>query len=244
MKRIIHPLLLLLAKATEKELALYIEYLKAENKILRSKLPKRVEVTEAEKATLTKLGVRLGSAIKELITIVHPRTFARWLSEAKADTQEKKARGRPRKSEEIRQLVLDMAKESGWGYHLLSSQIIEPLRDEQATRGVMVPEFDQLIAEDSVNYLPCQVLDANHGQKCRIFSPRPPTPTPLEAPASLCHNFAQIKFPIGPVSQWLVDRQAQACAAGPGPIQTLRLILWPRLFSHLSFHKLSKETLR
>lgn len=48
-----------------------IEYLEAENKILRSKLPKRVEVTPAEKTTL---GVRLGSAIKELITIVHPRT--------------------------------------------------------------------------------------------------------------------------------------------------------------------------
>jgi putative transposase len=64
MKRIIHPLLLLIAKATEKDLALYIEYLKAENKILRSKLPRRIEVTQAERATLMKLGVRLpgGSA--------------------------------------------------------------------------------------------------------------------------------------------------------------------------------------
>jgi putative transposase len=123
MKRIIHPLLLLLAKATEKELAMYIEYLKAENKILRSKLPKRVEVTPAEKATLTKLGVRLGSAIKDLITIVHPRTFARWLSETKAGIQEKKARGRPRKPEEIRQLVLDMAKESGWGYRRILGEL-------------------------------------------------------------------------------------------------------------------------
>jgi hypothetical protein len=84
MKRIIHPLLMLIARATEKDLALYIEYLKAENKILRSKLPKRVEVTAVEKATLTKLGVRLGSAIKNLITIVHPRTFARWLADTKA----------------------------------------------------------------------------------------------------------------------------------------------------------------
>jgi hypothetical protein len=61
MKRIIHPLLLLIARATEKDLVLYIEYLKAENRIRRSKLPKRVEVTPAERATLTKLGVRLGS---------------------------------------------------------------------------------------------------------------------------------------------------------------------------------------
>jgi putative transposase len=64
MKRIIHPLLLLIARATEKDLVLYIEYLKAENRILRSKLPKRVAVTQAERATLIKLGVRLpgGSA--------------------------------------------------------------------------------------------------------------------------------------------------------------------------------------
>jgi len=69
---LIHPLLLLLARATEKEAPQYIEYLKAENRILRSKLPKRVEVTSAEKATLIKLGQKLGSAIKELISIVHP----------------------------------------------------------------------------------------------------------------------------------------------------------------------------
>ena len=123
MKRIIHPLLLLIAKATEKNLTLYIEYLKAENKILRSKLPKRVEVTAAEKATLTKLGVRLGSAIKNLITIVHPRTFARWLADTKTGTKEKKARGRPRKPDEIRQLVIDMAKESGWGYRRIFGEL-------------------------------------------------------------------------------------------------------------------------
>lgn len=35
MKRFIHPLLLLIAQATEKEATRYIEYLKAENKILR-----------------------------------------------------------------------------------------------------------------------------------------------------------------------------------------------------------------
>lgn len=56
---------------TQKEATQYIEYLKAENRILRSKLPKRVEVTQAERAILVKFGEKLGSAIKELITIVH-----------------------------------------------------------------------------------------------------------------------------------------------------------------------------
>jgi putative transposase len=71
MKRLLHPLLLLLARATEKELVQTVEYLKTENRILRQKLPKRIEVTPAERAKLIKLGVRLGSAIRDVITIVH-----------------------------------------------------------------------------------------------------------------------------------------------------------------------------
>ncbi len=114
MTRTLHPLLYLLAQATEKDLVMHIEYLKAENRILRSKLPKRITVTTAERARLVKLGVRLGSAIKELISIVHPRTFARWAS---GNTTKNKLRkpGRPRKPEEIRQLILQMAKDNAWG---------------------------------------------------------------------------------------------------------------------------------
>jgi hypothetical protein len=42
MKRFLHPLLLLLARATEKELVQTVEYLKTENRILRGKLPRRI----------------------------------------------------------------------------------------------------------------------------------------------------------------------------------------------------------
>lgn len=41
MWRAIHPLPLLVARATEKDLGLYIEYLKAENRILQRKSVKR-----------------------------------------------------------------------------------------------------------------------------------------------------------------------------------------------------------
>ena len=92
-----------------------VEYLKAENRLLRNKLPKRIEVTLAERARLIELGVRLGSAISQLITIVHPRTFARWVSESRSGKRIRK-RGRPRKPAEIRQLILDMAKATSWGY--------------------------------------------------------------------------------------------------------------------------------
>ena len=72
MTRFVHPLLLLIVRFTNKELAKVIEYLLAENRILRSKLPKRIEVTPAERAKLVKLGKPLGAKLKEIISIVSP----------------------------------------------------------------------------------------------------------------------------------------------------------------------------
>jgi putative transposase len=106
---------MLLARATQNELVQVIEYLKTENRILRAKLPKRIDVTPAERAKLLQLGERLGSKIKEVVTIVHPRTFARWLTESRSGMK-RRTRGRPRKPEQIRQLIIDIAKATGWGY--------------------------------------------------------------------------------------------------------------------------------
>jgi len=94
-----------------------VEYLKAENQILRDKLPKRITVTPCERARLVKLGTALGGALKDLITIVSPRTFARWVSGANARAKSAPARkpGRPRTAEEIRELVIKIANENGWG---------------------------------------------------------------------------------------------------------------------------------
>jgi putative transposase len=122
MKRCLHPLLLLLARATEKELVQMVEYLKAENRILRQKLPRQIEVTPAERARFMKLGVRLGSTIKDIITIVHPRTFARWVSESRFGVKPRK-RDRPRKPEQVRQLIVGMAKDTGWGYRRILGEL-------------------------------------------------------------------------------------------------------------------------
>jgi len=73
MSKIFHPLMYLLACATRQELARQVQYLKTENQILRSKLPKRITVTPDERRKLVRAGKKLGSAIKELITIVSPR---------------------------------------------------------------------------------------------------------------------------------------------------------------------------
>jgi putative transposase len=118
MARIFHPLMLLLARATQRDMAQMIDYLKAENHILRSKLPKRVEVSPAEREQLVKRGKPLGTKIKELNTVVSTRTVARWASGETKSVGKKKAEskgGRPRKPEEVRQLVVQMAKDSGWG---------------------------------------------------------------------------------------------------------------------------------
>ena len=119
MPRLFHPLLHILANATHRDLAAQIQYLKAENQILRSRLPNRVQVTPAERARLVKLGKKVGGMIKELITIVTPRTFARWVSgntgQGKSMASKRKP-GRPRTPEEIREIVLRIAEETGWGY--------------------------------------------------------------------------------------------------------------------------------
>ncbi len=115
--KIFSPLLLLLAKLTESELLHTIQFVKAENEMLQSRLPRSVRTTPAERSRLLKLAEPLGNAVKELISIVTFRTFKRWRSDAKKTTRkpEKRKRGRPRKPEEIRQLVVRMAAGSRRG---------------------------------------------------------------------------------------------------------------------------------
>ena len=83
MTKLLQALLLVLARATDRELARQVQYLKVENRILRNRLPKRFSVRPEERARLIKFGKPVGSALKHLITIVSPRTFARWLADAK-----------------------------------------------------------------------------------------------------------------------------------------------------------------
>ena len=59
------PLLALIASATNSELARYVEFLKEENRILRSRSPCRVHTTAEERSRLIKLGKALGRAIGE-----------------------------------------------------------------------------------------------------------------------------------------------------------------------------------
>jgi len=124
MRNVYQSLLLLIAGATQQELARHVRYLKVENEILRSKLPKRVTLTPKEKNRLAKFAAKLGSALNELATIAHPNTIRRWIREAAGGVKKSVAkRGRPKTKEEIRELVLKLARENDWGYTRIMGEL-------------------------------------------------------------------------------------------------------------------------
>ena len=58
------PILKLLGMSADHELAAQVQYLKAENRILRSRLPKRLALTTAEKSLLVELGAAIRQQLK------------------------------------------------------------------------------------------------------------------------------------------------------------------------------------
>jgi putative transposase len=115
-RNIYTSLMLVIAKSTDKELARQVSYLKAENQILRSRLPARIILTQREKNRLIRFAKNLGSALNELATIVHPATIRRWIREQSGKKKQRPTRGRPRTAEQIEKLILKLAKDTGWGY--------------------------------------------------------------------------------------------------------------------------------
>lgn len=120
MRNAFQSFLVMLASAADRDRARMVQFLKVENQILRSKLPKRITILSAERRRLMKFGRPLGSKIKELITIVSPRAFCRWLNqesqEKSSNRKKNRLSGRPKTAEEIRQTVIRLARENSWGY--------------------------------------------------------------------------------------------------------------------------------
>ena len=108
--------LMLLGHLVHSRLIRQIEYLKVENQILRKKIKGRVNVTPAEKRRIIKYGLPLGGDIKKLISIVSYSSFRRWATSKEPPGKESSKRGRPRTKQEIRNLVIRLAKENNWGY--------------------------------------------------------------------------------------------------------------------------------
>jgi len=71
MAKLFHPLLTLIASATDRELAKYVQFLKEESKILRSRFGTEAHTRPDERQRLLQFGKALGRVIEKLI----PRRF-------------------------------------------------------------------------------------------------------------------------------------------------------------------------
>ncbi len=126
MPKLFRRLLSTLAGSTRDDLRRQVQFLKAENEVLRSKITGPIRVTPAERSRLVRLGKPLGKAIRSLVTIVRPETFLKWMRDAgKRPKRKAPARqpGRPRTPEQVRKIVLRIARETGFGYVRILGEI-------------------------------------------------------------------------------------------------------------------------
>lgn len=99
-----------------------LEYVLAENKILRKQIRGSVKMNDADRRTLAEVGKKLGKqALKELGSIVSPDTILGWYRKLVAKkfdgSKKKRGPGRPRTPGLIQELVLRFARASrSWGY--------------------------------------------------------------------------------------------------------------------------------
>jgi putative transposase len=117
--------------SVDENLLLRIEYLVAENRILRDQIQGRMQLSDAERQTLAEIGAKLGKqALAEVANIVQPDTILGWnrkLAAEKFDgSKQRKSLGRPRVDKELEDWVVKMAKENrGWGYDRIAGALAE-----------------------------------------------------------------------------------------------------------------------
>src|SRR6202795_1069477 len=115
-------LLAYVSGSVNQELLVRNEYLAAENRILRTKLPARLRLGDPQRATLAEIGKRLGrKALREIACVAKPDTILAWYRRLVAQkvrgSQNRHDAGRPPVFAQIEALVVRMAREnSGWGY--------------------------------------------------------------------------------------------------------------------------------
>jgi len=106
-----------------------IEYLKTGNTILRDKFGnKRIILTDEQKRLLAVSGKKLGrKVLSEICCAFSPDTILKWhrkLIAAKYDGSRNRKAGRPRVSERLERLVIEIARHNrGWGYLRIAGQL-------------------------------------------------------------------------------------------------------------------------
>jgi putative transposase len=101
-----------------------VRFLKAQIEILRRRVPgERIVPRPEEKAELLRIGAEFGQVVKPVLEIVKPETYRRWVNDANRGRQPKKS-GRPRLSQELRDLVVRMGRENLlWGYRRIVGEL-------------------------------------------------------------------------------------------------------------------------
>jgi putative transposase len=115
-------LLMIAAGWVPRHQLIVIEFLQAENRLLKHRLRgRRIRFTDAERALLARKAKAVGrKALLELDTIVSPDTLLRWhrrLVAEKWNYADRRGVGRPEIMRHISELIVRMAQENaGWGY--------------------------------------------------------------------------------------------------------------------------------
>jgi transposase InsO family protein len=115
-------LLMIAAGWVHRHQLIVIEFLQAENRLLKQRLHgRRIRFTDAERVLLARKAKAVGrKALLELDTIVSPDTLLRWhrrLVAQKWNFAERRGAGRPGIMRHISELIVRMAQENpGWGY--------------------------------------------------------------------------------------------------------------------------------
>jgi putative transposase len=125
-------LLAILAGWVNREQQEAIEYLRTENQVLREKLgTKRILLDDDQRRRLAVKGKVLGwKRLKEVAGLFTPDTILRWHRELIAEKWDYSDRnpeplGRPPVSDEVRQIVLQMARENpSWGYDRIQGAVV------------------------------------------------------------------------------------------------------------------------
>jgi putative transposase len=93
-----------------RDLAMENDYLRQENRILRSKLGPRVPLTEADRRVLVKYGMRIKARLGHVMSIARPETLLAWhrrQKQRKWTFENQSGRlGRPRKAQDTEALIV------------------------------------------------------------------------------------------------------------------------------------------